>query len=57
MQSLAGQVRTVGRLSSKTPNLGTLIALQAWGDSQQLQELHAEEQTHVDLHESLDSAA
>lgn len=44
MQSLAGQVGTVGRVSSKVPDLETLIALQAWGDLQQLQEFHVVEQ-------------
>ena len=52
MQSLAGQVGTVGRVSSKVPDLETLVALQAWGDLQQLQELHVVEQTHVDLHDA-----
>lgn len=57
MQSLAGQVGSVGRVSSKVPDLETLIALQACGNLQQLQELHVVEQTRVVLHERLASAS
>ena len=50
-------MRTVGRVSSEARDLETLVALQAWGDMQQLQELHVVEQTHVDLHEGLASGS
>lgn len=55
MQNLVGQAVTVGGVSSKVPDLETLIALQAWGDLQQLQQLHVVKQIHVDLCERLAS--